>query len=148
MHVFIAGVMQGERRDDQIESPSYRIRISDALRAKMPDVTIIDPWAMNPDSVSYDDQLARQTFLSLTRRAGEVDLLIAYLPTVSMGTAMEMWQAYQAGVYIIAITPHVHHWAIRFTADKILPDLDDMLQLIENGGLVQAVEARNEVDGG
>lgn len=139
MRVFIAGVMQGERRDDQIESQTYRTQISEALCSHLEDVEIIDPWAMNPESVSYDDETARRTFLTLTREAGEVDLLIAYLPAASMGTAMEMWQAYLRGVHIVAITPLVHHWAVRFTADQILPNLESLIALIENGGLVRAL---------
>lgn len=135
MHVFIAGVMQGERRDDQIDSQSYRLRIAEALRNHVPGVTITDPWALHPDSVRYDADMARHTFLNMTRRAAEVDLLIAYLPNLSMGTAMEMWQAHQAGVHIIAVTPFIHHWAIRFTADEILPDLESLIAHIEAGRL-------------
>lgn len=133
LHVFIAGVMQASRLDNQIESQTYRERITQALQKQIPEVKIIDPWALNPGSVHYDDDQARRTFLTMTRRAGEADLLVAYLPTLSMGTAMEMWQAYQAGAYIVAITPYVHHWAIRFTTNEILPDLDSFLALVENG---------------
>lgn len=133
MHVFIAGVMQGERRDDQIETQDYRSRIAQALQTTIPGVTITDPFALNPNSVNYGEEQARSTFLTMTKKAGEADLLIAYLPQVSMGTAMEMWEAYQAGVYIIAVTPHVHHWAIRFTADEIVPDLDSLIEMIGNG---------------
>ncbi len=137
MHVFIAGVMQGERLDDQIDSQDYRVQITRALRAHIPGVKVTDPWAMHPNSVNYDQDQARQTFLSLTKRAGKADLLIAYLPKLSMGTAMEMWEAHQAGVYIIAVTPFVHHWAIRFTANEVLPDLKSLLALIQNGHLRQ-----------
>jgi hypothetical protein len=133
MHVFIAGIMQAERRDDQIESQDYRTRITNALQNAIPDVAITDPFALNPDSVNYDDDQARHTFLTMTKKASEADVLIAYLPQVSMGTAMEMWEAYQAGAYIIAVTPFVHHWAIRFTAHEILPDLDSLLHGIGNG---------------
>jgi hypothetical protein len=69
----------------------------------------------------------------MTRRAAEVDVLIAYLPTLSMGTAMEMWQAAEAGVYIVAITPYQHHWAVKFTADELLPDLDSLMVALANG---------------
>lgn len=147
MHVFIAGVMQGERRDDQIDDQGYRVRIASALKERIPGVKISDPWALNPDSVNYDEEKARQTFLTMTKLAGEADLLIAYLPCVSMGTAMEMWEAAQNGTCIIAITPFVHHWAIRFTADEILPDLDSLLAVIENGRLSQLLESASRVDG-
>ena len=94
-----------------------------------------------------DERKARRTFLDMTALAGTADLLIAYLPTVSMGTAMEMWQAYQSDTYIVAVTPHVHHWAIRFTADEILPDLDTLLARIENGTF-SAVLQKKQVDVG
>lgn len=146
MHVFLAGVMQGARLDNQIHTQDYRTRITAALRRHVPEVEITDPWALNPDSVNYDETTARHTFLSMTQKAGEADLLIAYLPTVSMGTAMEMWQAYQSRTYIIAVTPHVYHWAIRFTADEILPDLESLLASIENGRIQQILGARQQVD--
>lgn len=143
MHVFIAGVMQAERLDDQIVSQDYRARITQALLATMPDVEITDPFALNPNSVNYDNERARHTFLSMTKKAAEVDLLIAYLPKVSMGTAMEMWEAFQAGAYIVAVTPHIHHWAIRFTTNEILPDLNSLEEMIGNGRLHQIMLARN-----
>ena len=133
MHVFIAGVMQGVRLDDQMDDQNYRVRISETLKKYVPGVQITDPWALNPGSVNYDADQARRTFLEMTVLAGEADLLIAYLPTISMGTAMEMWQAFQSGTYIVAITPYVHHWAIRFTADEVAPDLESVLEKIQDG---------------
>ncbi len=142
MHVFIAGVMQGVRLDNQIDDQDYRVRIADALKDNIPDVQISDPWALNPGSVDYDTVQARKVFLDMTSLAGEADLLIAYLPTVSMGTAMEMWQAFHSNTYIVAVTPHVHHWAIRFTADEIVPDLESLLEKIQDGHFSRILETR------
>ncbi|MAU01773.1 MAG: hypothetical protein CL608_31945 [Anaerolineaceae bacterium] len=139
LRVFIAGVMQADRHDTLLESQDYRLQLSEALRRHLPNVQLIDPWAENPNSVDYDDEQARHTFLTMTAKASEADLLIAYLPMPSMGTAMEMWQAYQGNTYIIAITPFVHHWAIRFTANEILPDLDSLLEWLENGRFQQEI---------
>ncbi|GJM42620.1 MAG: hypothetical protein DHS20C20_29020 [Ardenticatenaceae bacterium] len=139
LRVFIAGVMQANRHDTLIESQNYRLQISQILRQCIPSVQLIDPWAENPNSIHYNEEQARHTFLSMTHKASEADLLIAYLPLPSMGTAMEMWQAYQANTYIIAVTPFVHHWAIRFTANKILPDLDSLFGLLENGRFLQEI---------
>ena len=146
MHVFIAGVMQGDRLDNQIDDQDYRIRITESLQTHLPEVQISDPWVLNPGSVDYDEAQARSTFLDMTALAGEADLLIAYLPTVSMGTAMEMWQAFQTDTYIVAVTPHVHHWAIRFTADEVLPDLDSLLAKIQDGHISRVLKLR-QVDG-
>jgi sulfur carrier protein ThiS len=133
LRVFIAGVMQANRRDTLLESQDYRLQISQVLRQHLPNVQLIDPWAENPNSLNYTEEQARHTFLTMTHKASEADLLIAYLPLPSMGTAMEMWQAFQANTYIIAVTPFVHHWAIRFTANQILPDLESLFALLENG---------------
>ncbi len=146
MRVFIAGVMQADRTDRFIEAQDYRGEISRALRQRLPDVQILDPFALHPNSVDYDDVQARATFLSLTKMAGTADLLIAYLPKLSMGTAMEMWEAHQAQTYIVAVTPFVHHWAVRFTANEVLPDLDTLLTHIENGRIPQLLQSRAKVD--
>ncbi len=146
INVFLAGVMQGKRLDDQIDDQTYRTLLTEALTTHVPDVRITDPWALNPGSVHYDENRARTTFLTMTRLASKADALIAYLPTVSMGTAMEMWEAVQTDTYIVAVTPHVHHWAIRFTAHRILPSLDDVLTQIASGEFLEAVQAHVAVD--
>jgi len=139
LRVFIAGVMQADRHDPSLESQDYRLHLREALRKQIPDAQLIDPWAENPDSLNYTEEQARHTFLTMTSKASEADLLIAYLPLPSMGTAMEMWQAYQGNTYIIAVTPFVHHWAIRFTANHILPDLDSLFEWMENGRFLQEI---------
>ncbi len=139
LRIFLAGVMQANRHDTLMESQDYRVTLSEALRRLIPDVQLIDPWAENPGSLDYDDDQARHTFVTMTNKASEADLLIAYLPLPSMGTAMEMWQAYQNNTYIIAITPFVHHWAIRFTANDILPDMESLMAWLENGRFLQEI---------
>jgi hypothetical protein len=146
MKVFIGGIMQGQRHDDQIDNQTYRVQITEAFHKYAPEIIVIDPWALNPNSVNYDEETARSTFYAMTRKVTEADLMIAYLPSVSMGTAMEMWEAFNAGVYIVAVSPHVHHWAIKFTANELLPDLESLLEDIENGRLPQLAHQQNSVD--
>ena len=143
LRVFIAGVMQANRRDTLMESQDYRVMLSDALRRHIPDVQLIDPWAENPNSLEYNDDQARHTFLTMTNKASEADLLIAYLPLPSMGTAMEMWEASQAGAYVVVVTPYIHNWAMKFTSDEILPDLDSLIAAIENGRIHHWAKKRN-----
>lgn len=133
MHIFIAGIMQASRLDHNIESQDYRVQITRALQTHVPNVKITDPWALNPGSVNFDEDQARNTFLSMTRFAAKADVLIAYLPVASLGTAMEMWQAFESNTYIVTVSPMTHNWAIRFTSDEIHPDLPSLLAAIENG---------------
>ncbi|PID86713.1 MAG: hypothetical protein CSB13_02875 [Chloroflexi bacterium] len=146
MKVFIGGIMQGQRQDNQIDSQSYRTQITEAFQKYAPEIGIIDPWALNPNSVNYDAERARHTFHTMIRKVQEADLMIAYLPAMSMGTAMEMWEAYNAGVYIVAVSPFIHHWAIKFTANEIVSDLETLLADIENGRLPQLVRQQSLVD--
>jgi hypothetical protein len=136
MHIFLAGIMQGSRPDHLIDSQDYRLLITEAIQRHVPDATITDPWAMHPDSINYEPETAREVFHTLTAAAAQADVLIAFLPQASMGTAMEMWTAYQARKHIIVVTPLVHQWAIRFTANEILPDLEALLDYIASGRLV------------
>ena len=133
MKVFIAGIMQGSRTDRQIDGQDYRDCITSALEQHVPDVQIIDPFQLNPDSVDYDGERSKKTFLVNTAMAAEADVLIAFLPTASMGTAIEMWTAFTADKYIVVVSPLVHNWVIRVTADEVLPDLDSLIATIENG---------------
>jgi hypothetical protein len=139
-HVFIAGVMQGSRLDDRIDGQDYRLRISEALQRHLPDTDVTDPWMLHPNSVAYGDAETRQTFMDNTDLARQADVLIAYLPHASMGTAIELWEAHHNGTYIIAVTPMVHNWVVRITADEILPDLDSLLAYIESGRLARILQ--------
>lgn len=129
--------MQASRRDHLIESQDYRFQITQTLHQHIPQVEVIDPFALHPDSVHYDDETARTTFVTNTRRAADVDVLIAYLPVASLGTAMEMWQAFSANRYIVSVSPLIHNWAIKHTSNEIYPDLPALFVAIENGRWVQ-----------
>ena len=137
MHVFLAGIMQGSREDHLIGDQDYRSKISDALKANIPGVQITDPYLLDPGSVDYDLTDTRRAFKANTAIAADADVLIAYLPQASMGTAIEMWTAFNANKYIIAVTQLKHNWVIRVTADAVLPDLDSLIELIESGGLAR-----------
>jgi molybdopterin converting factor small subunit len=138
-HVFIAGIMQGSRSDHLIGAQDYRQRITDALETYYPEVIVSDPYALHPESVNYEMDRVRETFESLTTLAGQADVVIAYLPMASMGTAIEMWTAYNANKYIIAVTELKHNWVVKVTADQVVPDLDGLLDLLASGQLASVL---------
>lgn len=140
-HIFVAGVMQGSRLDEKIDGQDYRMRIGEALQAHLPGASVTDPWILHPNSVSYGELETRRTFMENTELARQADILIAYLPHASMGTAIELWEAHHNGTYVIAVTPMTHNWVVRITADEILPDLDSLLAYIKSGRLQQVLQA-------
>ncbi len=127
MKVFLAGVMQASLPGKGIVDQSYRNAIGEALLAKWPDLDVIDPLVLHPNSVEYDDEAARTTLFALVTLASSCDLVVAYVPQASMGTALEMNAAYEAGVPVIAITPLRENWVIRATATRIFPDMDGFM---------------------
>jgi hypothetical protein len=135
MRVFIAGVMQGSRLDDQVTDQAYRATISRLLEEHVPGVRIVDPWALHPASESYGVDLARETFLEMSEVAGKVDVLVAYLPEASMGTAIEMWQAHRNGAQVLTISPMVANWVVKLLSSRVFPSLEAFGTFVEQGGL-------------
>lgn len=123
MRVFLAGVMQASLAGKGIVDQSYRNAIGEALLAKWPELDVIDPLVLHPNSVEYDDDAARETLFALVTLASSCDLVIAYVPQASMGTALEMNAAYEKGVPVIAISPLRENWVIRAVATRVFPDL-------------------------
>lgn len=135
MWIFIGGIMQGSRRDRSIDDQDYRRRITELIREVCPGVEVMDPNELHPNGVDYDDARAKETLLSLFDLAGQADVLIAFAPQASMGTAIEMWQAYQAGAPVVTVSPMESNWVIRHLSSVVLPDLDAFRQWLAEGGL-------------
>ena len=130
MRVFIGGVMQASNPGKDIMDQGYRQRISAALQARWPEVEVIDPFALHPNSVDYDDGSAKETLFAMVDLAAHSDLLIAYVPVASMGTAMEMYAAYQHGVPVITISPLATNWVVIALSNCVYPDLQSFLAAI------------------
>jgi len=135
MRVFIAGIMQGSRRDRGIDAQDYRREIAQILQRYAPGVEVLDPLALHPDSVTYSTEQAKQTLLELATLAGQVDVLVAYVPSASMGTAIEMWSAYQSGVRVYTISPLADNWVVSSFSERIFPDIAAFAAFVANGGL-------------
>lgn len=140
MRVFIAGVMQGSRSDDKVVDQRYREVITRVLRGNLDGVEIIDPWALHPNSEAYEVEQARETFMSMNALAGQVDVLVAYVPEASMGTAIEMWEAHRAGIPILAISPMVENWVVKLLSARVLSSLEAFETFVVNGGLAATVQ--------
>jgi nucleoside 2-deoxyribosyltransferase len=133
MRVFLAGIMQGSIVHNDVHAQSYREFLTDLLRANVDGVDVFDPWAVYPDSHEYEAGLVRDVLLANIAEAARSDLVIAYLPQASMGTALEMWEAWRAGVPVIAITPLATNWVVRVVASQRFDTLEDFAQAVRAG---------------
>ena len=123
---FLAGIIQGSITETRIHRQDHRAMIRDAIKRAVPDSQVYCPVTHYPDSLSYDPDKARRVFFELMERAAQADVLVAYVPEASMGTAVEMWQAYRAGRVVLAVTDMTINWAVRFLADRTFPTPDQL----------------------
>ena len=141
LRVFIAGVIQGSRSDKTVSDQNYRQIIAQALRENLQEVEIVDPWVIYPNGETYNVEQAREAFLESSVLAGNMDVLIAYLPEASMGTAVEIWEAYQAGVPVFSISPLRENWVVKLFSSQVFPTLDAFRSFVTDGGLASVAQS-------
>jgi sulfur carrier protein ThiS len=139
--VFIGGIMQGSRRENTIDTQDYRAIIGQCLRDHLLNVDVIDPFELHPNSAAYDTAAARRTLIDLAQTAGLADAVVVYVPEASMGTALEMWEAYRGGKPIFAISPLVYNWVIRCLATRVFADLDEFCAFVASGDFERSLRS-------
>lgn len=122
--VFLAGIIQGSQAGQKIESQSYRDRLKEIFARELPKLDVYCPFEHHQESIDYDDDQGRRVFLRHLEMCRHARLLVAYLPTASLGTAIEIWECHRAGVPIVAISPMNRNWVLRFFTQHIFPDLE------------------------
>jgi hypothetical protein len=123
MRIFLAGLMQGSHLALVVHNQDWRAQLRELLSTHLPDAKVYDPWDDHSNSVDYDDVRGKQVFLHHNQLCREVDCVLAFVPQASMGTAIEMWEGHQAGRAVIAVSPLIHNWAVKFLSDAVYPDV-------------------------
>ncbi len=139
MQIFLAGIMQGSHLGAVLHNQDYRQRLLRLLADYFPAANVYDPLADHARSLDYDDERARSVFHHHNRLCREVDLVVAFVPEASMGTAIEMWEAYQHGRTVITISPLLHNWVVRFASHANYRDLDEFEEALRSGKLAALV---------
>lgn len=133
--------MQGSLAEAAIHDQSYRVVIGAAIKARFVEAEIIDPMELHPDGgLNYGPEEAKRTLLEMADEAARADVLIAYLPEASMGTAVEMWEAHRAGKPILTISPLAENWVIRFLSTRVFLSLEAFESFVAEGELEKLFE--------
>lgn len=140
--VFIGGVMQGSLRENTIQTQDYRRIIGDCLRANLSAVEVIDPFELHPNSIAYEVDEARHTLITLAQTAGLADAVVVFVPEASMGTALEMWEAYRGGKPIYAISPLVHNWVIKCLSTQVFASLAEFCEFVTIGDFERSLRSQ------
>jgi hypothetical protein len=139
MRFFIAGIMQGSHVEAVLHGQDYREQLTTLLGRFYPDSDIYDPRLEHHQSLNYDDQQGRDVFMMHNRMCGEVDAVVAFLPEASMGTAIEMWEAFRHGRRVVTISPLERNWVVRYCSHLVLEDFSALEQALEDGTFQQVV---------
>ena len=67
--------------------------------------------------------------------AAASDLLIAYVPTASIGAALEMYVAHQRGVPVVTISPLARNWVVRALSQRVYSDLEGFMRAMQSVGV-------------
>jgi len=139
---FLAGIIQGSWQDDSIHQQDYRKLLQGLLTEQFEGAKVYDPQGEHEESVAYEESEGRKVFFTHNMMCrNDIDVLIAFVPEASMGTAVEMWEAYQSGAAVFAISPMNLNWAVRFLSHKIFSDLPAFEDAVRSGELAQRIDA-------
>lgn len=140
MRIFLAGIMQGSQSDATLHDQDYRGLLAAILREAWPGCEIYDPWNDPDNTFEFDESQSREIFLQHNRRCREADAVIAYLPHASMGTAIEMWEAFRHGRAVLVISPLARNWTVRLCSHAVYPSLKAFAQALANGDAARTIE--------
>ena len=147
MRIFLAGIMQGSHVESLLHGQEYRAHVKRLLLKHLPEATVYDPLADHPNSLGYDAPTGRDVFFRHNQMCREVDVLVAVLPEASMGTAIEMWEAYQHGALVVTISPMKHNWAVKYLSHELYADMPEFETALESGRLaarIRQIRARDK----
>ena len=139
MRFFLAGIMQGSHTELAVHDQEYRERIKGLIGTHFPEADVYDPRADHSESIGYDEATGRGVFFRHNAMCRDVDVLVAFLPEASMGTAIEMWEGYQHGAAVITISPMTHNWAVKFLSHELYTGVDQFQSALQSGRLAQRI---------
>ena len=148
MKFFIAGIMQGSILDVALHDQNYRSLIKNALLKAFPSSEVYDPLERNQDSLFYTYEYGKMVFLNHNKMCGtDIDALVAYIPEASMGTAIEIWEAWKNNKFVVIISPMKSNWVVKYLSDAVYSSLEDFLIDLENGKISQLMSNRTVRNG-
>jgi hypothetical protein len=139
MRFFIAGIMQGSRQVNHDQD--YRQRFAQLLTEHFPAAEIYDPLVEQQRSPECAGLTGRENFFRHNRMCREIDVLLAFLPEASMGTAIEMWEAHQHGAAVVTISPLKHNWAVKYLSHALYADEAGFVAAVCSGEVAARIEA-------
>jgi hypothetical protein len=148
MKIFLAGIIQGSIVEAKIHRQDWRGAIKKVLSRSLPDAEVYCHYSQHPQSITYDLPRLKETLEDGNRRAAGCDVLVAYLPSASMGTAIEMYEAARHGAVVLTISPLEANWVVRAYSDRLFPDLAGLEAFLVSGELAPLLAEKARIRDG
>lgn len=140
----VVGPIQAHGKADHIEPQGYRKEISRLVRDVFPDCSefcpdervrrlasrIVKDSEQGKAASEQDIKIIVSEFLLATKKVGDCDLVVGYLPDgiLSMGMAMELYAAHLSGAYTVLLSTNTENLALLSTVNVFVPDLTSLEQ--------------------
>ena len=144
MQFFLAGIMQGSHLGFVLHNQDYRAHIKRLLAEHFPGAEVYDPLTDHANSLDYDEAKGREVFWHHNRLCREVDVVLAFVPEASMGTAIEMWEAHEHDRLVVTVSPLAHNWAVKFLSHVRYADMEEFEQAVREGSLARKLDELRE----
>ena len=97
-----------------------------------PTAEVRDPYDIcdTPEQLQDNDKI-RFIFETNVQRAVESDIVVAFIPSASMGTAVEIHEAWQAKKIVYTISPLARNWVIRLYSTKVFSTMDEFKEFFK-----------------
>ena len=135
MNIFLAGIIQGSIVEEAIHAQDWREPITELINKYIPDAKIYCHYTQHPNSITYTGGKIRDTFEDGVQRCRDADLIIAYLPSASMGTSIEIYEAYNTGTKVLTITKMTANWVVKLYSHEIFLNLSELESFLQAGKL-------------
>lgn len=140
MKFFIAGIMQGSKTGKELHPQDYRKLIREAILKAHPGAEVFCPLEKHPNSLEYDYVTGEEVFFENLKKVVSYDVLVAYAPEASMGTAIEMWEAFKNGRTVVCITQMHENWTVKFLSHKVVESVEEFADFIASGQVHSLVD--------
>ena len=132
--------MQGSHSGHSLHDQGYRVHLKSLIESQCEGAHVYDPLAEHQDSVAYDHERGEEVFFHHNRLCRQVDVVVAFVPQASMGTAIEMWEPREhGGAAVIAISPLQHNWTVRFCSHATYPSIESFEAALRRGEIARCI---------
>jgi hypothetical protein len=132
--------MKGGIINEGLSDQSYRHKLHSLIKNIYPNAEIIGHNELYPEGVERFEQ---EAFFELIKQASECDVIIAFLPMASMGTAIEIWEAYKKQKIILTVSPLNRNWSVKFLSSHIFSNMQSLESFLQKGYLNELLNLKS-----